>query len=167
MEKELSAFLKFAYEKGKVRNVTEAFDEYPPNEEWHKGKIENILCEETLEYSIYEIGDIVFVKKYYYEDGTTRLNHLFVIVEQNYLAVPIENFGMLISSKLDKLKFDTNKLLEKNKNNRLNKDSIIKTDVIYKIYNDQILFKIGKVDKQKVEEYKKCFLKNANKQKDM
>lgn len=46
--------------------------------------------------------------------------------------MPIENFGMLISSNLDKLKFRTNKLLEKD-NLNLHKDSIVKTDVVYKI----------------------------------
>ena len=72
-------------------------------------------------------------------------------------AIPIENFGMLISSKLDKLKFPSNKLLEKDKTNNLKKDSIVKTDVVYKILNEQIIFKIGKVDIEKVEEYKKSF----------
>ena len=36
-------------------------------------------------------------------------------------------------------------------------DSVVKTDVIYKINNKQILFKIGKVDMQKIEEYKESF----------
>ena len=61
MENEISEFLKFAYEKGKVKDATEAFYEYPPDEEWHQGKIENILCEESVEYKIYEIGDIMKV----------------------------------------------------------------------------------------------------------
>ena len=34
---------------------------------------------------------------------------------------------------------------------------IVKTDVVYKILNEQILFKIGKVDSEKIEEYKKSF----------
>ena len=80
-----------------------------------------------------------------------------VIIDQNNTAVPIENFGMLISSNLETLKFKTNSLLEKNSENNLHKDSIVKTDVIYKILNEQILFKIGKVDKEKIEEYKKSF----------
>ena len=64
---------------------------------------------------------------------------------------------MLISSQLNKLKFETNKLLKQNESNGLNRDSIVKTDTIYKIDSRQILFKIGSVDKQKIEEYKKCF----------
>ena len=159
MKKEISDFLKFAKEKGKIRDVSEAFVEYPVEEEWHQGKIENILCEDEEIYSIYQIGDIVFVKDYKYNDGTSGKNHLFVIIEQNNIAVPIENFGMLISSKIDKVKYETNKLLEKDDKNNLKMNSIVKTDVVYKILNNQILFKIGQVDIDKVEEYKKSFYK--------
>ena len=161
MKEELSDFLKTAYKYGKVKDVKEAFDEYPVEEEWHKGKIENILKEEEESYSInYEIGDIVFVKEYTYSDGKIGSNHLFVIIDQDNTAVPIENFGMLISSNLEKLKFNSNKLLKKDNINNLHKDSIVKTDVIYKILNEQILFKIGKVDNEKIEEYKKNFYNN-------
>ncbi len=69
MKKELSNFLKTAYEYGKVKNLEEAFKEYPVEEEWHKGKIENVLNEESELYNHYEIGDIVFVGEYYYSDG--------------------------------------------------------------------------------------------------
>lgn len=50
----LSDFMKFAYSKGRVKKVEEALEEYPVEDEWHKGK-----------------------------------NHLFVIVDQNNIAVPI------------------------------------------------------------------------------
>ena len=161
MKEEISDFLKTAYKYGKVKDVKEAFEEYPVEEEWHKGKIENILKEEEESYNInYEIGDIVFVKEYTYSDGKIGSNHLFVIIDQDNTAVPIENFGMLISSNLEKLKFNSNKLLKKDNINNLHKDSIVKTDVIYKISNEQILFKIGKVDNEKIEEYKKNFYNN-------
>ena len=165
MEEGLSDFLKLAYEKGKVKEVKDAFYEYPVEEEWHQGKIENILCEDTVQYSPYDIGDIVFVKEYYYQNGEKGQNHLFVIVDQNNMAVPIENFGMLISSQLEKIKFEANKLLPKDDNNKLKRDSVVKTDVIYRITNNQILFKIGSVDKQKIEEYKESFLKYLNAEK--
>ena len=163
MNEQYNEFLKMAKEKGKIRDIREAFQEYPVEEEWHQGKIEKILQvqEESEEYCIYEIGDIVFVNEYTYDDGNKGKNHLFVIVEQNNLAVPIENFGMLISSNLKKIKYKTNKLIEKDKNNGLDKSSIVKTDVIYKISNSQILFKIGEVSKEKVEEYKKAFYENC------
>ncbi len=160
MQKELSDFLKIAYEHGKVRDLKEAFEEFPVEEEWHKGKIENVLKEESESYNICEIGDIVFVKEYTYFDGNKGNNHFFVIIDKDNTAVPIENFGMLISSNLDKLKFKTNKLLEKDEINNLHKDSIVKTDVIYKISNEQIIFKIGKVDNEKIEEFKKSFYEN-------
>ena len=157
MKEELSEFLKIAYKYGRVKDLEEAFKEFPVEEEWHEGKIENVLNEEREIYSVYEIGDIVFVKEYTYSDGKIGNNHFFVIIDQNNTAVPIENFGMLISSNLEKLKFKANILLEKDNVNKLHKDSIVKTDVVYKILNEQILFKIGKVDNDKIEEYKKSF----------
>jgi len=67
---------------------------------------------------------------------------------------------MLISSNLSKLKFRSNKLLEKDEENNLTKDSIVKTDVIYRILNEQIVFKIGTVDYERIEEYKRNFVNN-------
>lgn len=64
---------------------------------------------------------------------------------------------MLISSNLNKLKYSNNKLLEKNTKNNLKKDSIVKTDVIYRINENQILFKIGQVDMEQVIKYRKFF----------
>lgn len=158
MKKELSDFLKIAYKYNRVKNLKNAFEEYPVEEEWHKGKIENVLKEDGEEYNIsYNIGDIVFVKEYSYFDGKKGTNLFFVIIDKDNTAVPIENFGMLISSNLDKLKFKANKLLEKDDINNLKKDSIVKTDVVYKILNEQIIFKIGTVDNEKIEEYKNSF----------
>lgn len=157
-KEELSDFLKTAYKYGKVRDLKEAFEEFPVEEEWHKGRIENVIKEDNETYNIdYEIGDIVFVREYMYSDRKIGNNHFFVIIDQDNTAVPIENFGMLISSNLDKLKFSANKLLEKDKMNNLHKDSIVKTDAVYKILNEQIIFKIGKVDLERIEEYKKSF----------
>ncbi len=158
MKKELSDFLKIAYQYDKVKNAEEAFREYPVEDEWHKGKTENVLKENEVSYQMnYEIGDIVFVKEYIYLDGKIGNNHFFVIIDRDNTAVPIENFGMLISSNLNKLKFKSNKLLMKDETNNLHKNSIVKTDVVYKILNEQIIFKIGKVDHEKIEEYKKSF----------
>ena len=162
---EENEFLKLAYKVGKVEDVSKAFEEYLPKDEWHHGNIEEVLNEDSEEYNIYSVGDIVFVKKYNYEDGKNGNNHLFVIIAQNNLAVPIENFGMLISSQIEKLKYKANKLLEKDDKNRLKKDSIVKTDVIYKISNNQILFKVGSVDRSRIEEYKECFRNNIEENK--
>ncbi len=158
MEKEEKDFIKIAYKYGRVKEVESVFTEYDPKDEWHEGKIENVINENTIEYNkTYSIGDIVFVKQYVYSDGKEGKNHLFVIIDQDNIAIPIENFGMLISSNMNKLRFSTNKLLKKDTYNNLNKDSIVKTDVIYKITNEQILFKIGNVDKERIEEYKQSF----------
>ena len=158
MKENLSEFFKLAYAHNKVRDLQEAFEEFPVEEEWHKGKAENVLREEEEIYKTnYAIGDIVFVKKYTYSDGKIGNNHLFVIIDQDNTAVSIENFGMLISSNLNKLKFTSNELLRRDELNHLHKNSLVKTDVIYKILNEQIEFKIGKVDMEKVEEYKKSF----------
>lgn len=62
----VSEFIKLAYSKGKVQDIEEAFEEYPVENEWHQGKIENVICEGTEQYNIYSIGDIVFVKRYRY-----------------------------------------------------------------------------------------------------
>ena len=150
-------FLKLVFEKGKVEDVSKAFEEFPPEEEWHEGKIENILNESSGYYGDYSIGDIVFVEKYKYINGKNGYNHLFVIISKRNIAVPIESFGILISSNLDKLKYPANVFLKKDKKNGLSKNSIVKTDRIYMIENDQILFKIGKVDLDKVEKYKKLY----------
>lgn len=158
MKEKLSDFLKIAYKYNRVKELEEAFKEFPVEEEWHKGKIENVLREDNEKYNVsYEIGDIVFVKEYKYPDGKIGNNHFFVIIDKNNTAVPIENFGMIISSNLNKLKFKSNKLLEKNKTNNLYKNSLVKTDVIYKILNEQIVFKIGIVSYEKIEEYKNSF----------
>ncbi len=40
---EENEFLKLAYKAGKVEDVSKAFDEYLPEDEWHHGKIEEVL----------------------------------------------------------------------------------------------------------------------------
>lgn len=45
MEKDnnLSEFMKTAYANGDVKDLNEAFEKYPPENEWHKGKLRVIL----------------------------------------------------------------------------------------------------------------------------
>ena len=50
VKEELSDFLKLAYQHNKVRDLEEAFEEFPVEEEWHKGKIENVLEEDSEIY---------------------------------------------------------------------------------------------------------------------
>lgn len=152
-------FLEYILKLGKIKDVEEAFKEFPPENEWHEGKIGNVVQDNEEEYSKFNIGDIVFVKSYKYKDGTEGRNHLFVIISQNNLAVPIENFCMLISSQIEKAKYDANVDLKKDNLNHLKKDSIVKTDIIYKITDKQILFKVGEVTMDKVEEYRELYKK--------
>ena len=155
MEKERRDFFEKLKKSGRIKDVSEAFKEFPPEEEWHKGDPNSFLFEETEKYGEYEIGDIIFVKEFQYSNGFKGTNHLFVIIERDNYAVPIEYFAMLISSHTEKLKFSSNKLLIKNQLNNLNRNSIVKIDEIYKIESEHILFKIGRVEKETIEEYMK------------
>ena len=117
------------------------------------------LNEENSSYNFkYNVGDIVFVKKYNYSDGTKGSNHLFLIIEDNYI-VSMDYFCLLIYSQLDKLKYDTNLFLAKDCKNNLKKDSVLKLDNIYRIENNDILFKIGEVTQEKLNVYRSIFIK--------
>lgn len=159
MKKEKSDFLEYALKSGRIRPLEDAFEEFPVEEEDHKGNAYYYVKEENGKYNKYSVGDIVFVRKYKYKDGKEGNDHLFVIVEENNLLVPIEYLSMLISSNLEKIKYDANKLLKKDKINNLNKDSIVKTDIIYSIHEDEILFKVGKVNIEQIMQYRENFKK--------
>lgn len=117
------------------------------------------LNEENSSYNFkYNVGDIVFVKKYNYSNGIKGSNHLFLIIEDNYI-VSMDYFCLLISSQLDKLKYETNLFLAKDCKNNLKKDSILKLDNIYRIENNDILFKIGEVTQEKLNVYRDIFIK--------
>lgn len=117
------------------------------------------LNEEQSIYNFkYNVGDIVFVKKYNYKDGSTGSNHLFLIIEDNYI-VSMDYFCFLISSQLNKLKYDTNLFLAKDNQNKLKKDSILKLDSIYRVENNDILFKVGEVTQEKLNIYRDTFIK--------
>lgn len=146
MKNNYSAFIKKAYEVGRVKDSSETFKDYPPEEEWHHGDAISFLGESKVEYlSKYSIGDIVYVKEFLFLNGSVGKNHLFVIIDDNNISVPLDYFGFIISSRLSKLKYDSNILLKKNSLNNLAKDSMVKTDCVYKISSDNILFKIGSV----------------------
>jgi len=159
-DKKEENFIEKEYRKGNIKDVSEAFKKYPVKEEWHEGKIENVLKEVKAIYGPYTVGDIVFVPNFTYPNGKKGENHFFVIIAQNVvnginnIAVPIENIGMLISSKIEKAKYAQNKLVKKDNKNGLIYDSIVKTDEIYNIQNTQILFKIGSIDLDTIEYYK-------------
>jgi len=43
MKEVVSDFLKIAYKYSKVKDLKEAFEEFPVEEEWHKGKVESFI----------------------------------------------------------------------------------------------------------------------------
>lgn len=99
----------------------------------------------------YEVGDIVFVSQYDYDNGNQGRNHLFVIInaEKNEV-ISAEYFGMIVSSHREKgndvSPFKYNEPLDKNRANGLNDDSIVKCDQVFSIPFNNIQFKIGQVD---------------------
>jgi len=154
----MKEFIKIAQKNGDVKKYSEVYD-----------TDSNILeeCdrlfyigEKTVKYPRYEIGDIIYVKNY--NENKKINNHLFVIVDDDNYGVPIDYFCMIISSNLDKIKYKSNKLLQKDNKNNLNKDSIVKTDTIYDIKYDEISFFVGKVDIELIKEYEKLYLENKD-----
>lgn len=133
--------------KGVLKPLSDAFKEYPVQEEIHFGHHEWYVAENVVKYGKYHKGDIVFINEYKYQNGSIGCNHLFVIVDDNNTSVPLEYFGFLISSKIFKQNYVENELIKRNKQNNLNRDYIISKDNIIK--------KIGTVPLTKVEEYKR------------
>ena len=131
---------------------------------------EDALTEEEVRYYISEnfepyneayVGDIVFVKKFIYEDGNIGSNHLFVIVDKNKF-IDIEYFGMILSSKIDKEKFKYNFRLNKDSGNGLNKDSIIKTGHIYKLNSKDVLKKVGTINMEMIDYFNRKYKEYLN-----
>lgn len=133
--------------KGALKPLSDAFKEYPVQEEIHFGHHEWYVAENVVKYGKYHKGDIVFINEYKYQNGSIGCDHLFVIVDDNNTSVPLEYFGFLISSKIFKQNYVENELIKRNKQNNLNRDYIISKDNIIK--------KIGTVPLTKVEEYKR------------
>lgn len=179
MKEEMSDFLKFVKKYGEIKDVEEAFKEFPPEEEWHKGRLKTYsdfcktkeaedyaLNEEEVEYYTglskeekkYKVGDIVYVESYKYKNGEIGQRHSFVIIEEGH-AVSIDYFGFLISSKLEKTKFTHNIRLNKNNTNNLYKDSIVKCDDLIIISENEIKFKIGEVTKEELKRFKETYIK--------
>lgn len=52
----------------------------------------------------YQKRDIVYVKEYNYNDNTKGNHHLFVIINDDGNIIPIEYFGFILSSQIQKRK---------------------------------------------------------------
>lgn len=152
-------FIEQVKENGLLKDVSEAFKEYPPEEECHKGDI-NFYIKERMTNFDYNIGDIVYVTRFKYSNNSNGLNHLFVIIDKDKQMVPLEYFGLLISSNLSKLKYSQNIILLCDNKNNLNKNSIVKTDYVYRLEKESIAYKIGEVSIEKINYYKECVKNN-------
>lgn len=153
----MDEIIKKAEAKGRVKDIQEAFKKYPVSEEIHHGNSEYYFAEKIIKYGSYEIGDIIFVNEYEYEDGRQGRDHLFVIIDINNKCVPLEYFGLLLSSNLKKINYKENLLLKKDNRNNLVKDSIVKCDVIYIIKQESTVGKIGTVQLELIEKYKQIY----------
>lgn len=98
----------------------------------------------------YDIGDIVFVNEYSYENSVTGYNHLFVVINDDNEVVPLDYFGLIVSSRIEKSKevsqFKYNEPIKANDVNGLSADSIVKCDQLYNFPKTNIQFRIGRVD---------------------
>ncbi len=100
----------------------------------------------------FTIGDIVFVTKYEYKNGTNGQNHSFVIIDDGQ-AVDINYFGFLLSSHTEKASFPYNESLNKDKTNHLREDSIVKCDDLIEVTENEIQFKIGSVTEEDLNRF--------------
>lgn len=100
----------------------------------------------------FNIGDIVFVSDYEYKSGTNGQNHSFVIIDDGQ-AIDINYFGFLLSSKTAKATYPYNERLNKNNTNNLDKDSIVKCDDLIEISENNIKFKIGRVEQEDLDRF--------------
>lgn len=96
------------------------------------------------------MGDIVYVNEFDYRNNQSGQNHLFVVVGDDGRVLPLEYFGLIVSSHREKSKENSllkyNEPLDKNVRNALKKDSIVKCDQLYNFPKINIQFKIGSVD---------------------
>ena len=98
----------------------------------------------------YNIGDIVFVGEYNYSNKNLGENHLFVIIDDDNKVVPLDYFGLIVSSHIEKSKKKTkyiyNEPLLKSDVNNLLLDSIVKCDDLFSLPSKNIKYKIGTVE---------------------
>ena len=110
----------------------------------------------------YKIGDIVWVSEAIktQERGSVK-NHLFVIIGDDGKSVPIEYFGFVISSRLDKSKensiYKYNETIMKDNENNLTTNSIVKCDQLLSIPEDNINRRIGSVNAEDLIRFLNAF----------
>ena len=126
-----------------------------------KEEVTYYVSENFEKFGDVQKGDIVFVKKFIYGNGKIGQNHLFVILDNN-CYMPIEYFGMIISSNIKKEKYKYNIKINKDKENNLYKNSIVKTDHIYKLNKNDILKKVGRIDSDMIKLFESKYEEYSN-----
>ena len=134
--------------------VIEDANKAPIDDALYKEEIFYYIGEDFEEYHNPNRGEIVFVKTFLYPNGNIGENHLFVIMG-NDEYIDFEYYSMLISSQVYKEKYKYNYRVNKDKINNLNKDSIVKTDVIYKLKGENIVKYIGTISEEMLEKFEK------------
>ena len=100
----------------------------------------------------FNIGDIVFVSNYEYKNGNNGQNHSFVLIDDGQ-AIDINYFGFLLSSHTEKATYPYNEILYKNNTNNLHKDSIVKCDDLIEVSENEIQFRIGRVEQEDLDRF--------------
>ncbi len=97
----------------------------------------------------YKIGDIVWVAEFEDSDKSIVDHHFFVVIDDDGQLIPADYFGFVVSSNTNKSKenskFKYNEPLQKDKDNKLKYDSIVKCDKLYSIPKETINYKLGTV----------------------
>lgn len=109
----------------------------------------------------YNMGDIVFVSETAKKDEDSVRNHLFVIIDNDGNVVPMDYYGFVISSRLDKSKenskFKYNERINKDSTNNLKTDSIVKCDQLMRFPSENIFMKVGTVIEEDLERFLEAF----------
>lgn len=87
-----------------------------------------IISEDS--YNCFDVGSVILVQDLTFKDINS---HVFVVIEENNISVPIE-YLYYINSKVKNV------------------------DFVYQINNDKIIKKIGDVDKNVINEYKRNYI---------
>jgi len=110
----------------------------------------------------YNMGDIVWVSEANKEVTNNNVkNHLFVIIDNDGNLVPMDYYGFVISSRLEKSKnnskYKYNEEIENDNNNNLKTKSIVKCDQLMNIPSQNIEMKIGEVNESDLIRFLNAF----------
>ena len=104
-----------------------------------------------------DVGDIVLVSNFKYQDGSDGSLHSFVVIDvkkDELELMPLEYLCFLISSNKLKERLPYNIPLKKDSVNRLKQDSHVKCDFIYEgIKKDDILMVVGSVTPTQLDSF--------------